>query len=112
MLEAPLYPADESGDQVYDTTALISAGQTGLPGAREAEIAALDVMEDARDLAVYRVTMSYFKQTAEAGEKIPETEMSYSLMSNGVAYNVLFDYGGFSLTARLAELELIEAPGC
>lgn len=112
VLEAPLYPADESGDQVYDTTALIGPERTGLPGARAREVEALGVMEGANDMAVYRVTMSYFKQSDGAGEKVPETEMSYSLMSNGVAYNVLFDYGGFGLTARLAELELIDGPGC
>lgn len=112
VLEAPLFPGDENGDQVYDTTALIGAAQVGLPGAREAEAEALLVVDGVADVPVYRVTMSYFKESDEAGERSPETEMSYSLLENGIAYNVLFDYGGFALTAHLSELELIETPGC
>lgn len=54
--------------------------------------------------------LAYFK--VGALEPTPEFEMSTILYENGVAGDMIYDYGDFALDVRLTELELLMAPLC
>lgn len=56
------------------------------------------------------VRMAFFKINSETGE--PDYEMNLSLQANGVARKMLIDYGDFSVTGLLTELEALPASGC
>ena len=54
--------------------------------------------------------MAFFKIDTETGE--PDYEMNLNLLSNGVAQKMLIDYGDFSVTGTLTDIEPIPAAGC
>lgn len=58
----------------------------------------------------WRVQLAFFAP----GEidALPLHEQTLTLYRNGVADDLLFDYGDFSLRARLIELETLPDPGC
>lgn len=112
VLEAPVFDGGDEADTVYDTTTVIGSPQTGLPGATPTEKAALQTLEAAEDLTAYRLVISYFKTEAGGGEATPAYELTFTLLENGVAYDVTFNYDTFALSGRLAELQLEPVPDC
>ncbi len=56
------------------------------------------------------VRMAFFKIDTETGE--PDYEMNLNLLANGVARTMQIDYGDFSVTGTLSDIEPIPAPGC
>jgi hypothetical protein len=112
VLEAPVFDGGENADTVYDTTTVIGPGRPGLPGASEGERAVLSAAtgDDGAGEA-WRLVISYFeKGAASGGETTPDYELSFTILDDGISYDVAFDYGSFELTGRLTELELMEAP--
>lgn len=58
----------------------------------------------------WRVQLAFF--TPGEIDALPLHEQSLTLYRNGVADDLVFDYGDFSLRARLIELETLPEPGC
>lgn len=112
VLEAPLYDGGDEADTVYDTTTVIGQPRTGLPGAGEGERAALGAIDGAEDLTGHRLVISYFKDAGTGGELTPEYELAFTLLENGISYDVTFDYESFSLNGTLTDLELQPLPDC
>lgn len=56
------------------------------------------------------VRMAFFKVNTETGE--PDYEMNLNLLANGIARTMQIDYGDFSVTGTLSDVETIPAPGC
>lgn len=56
------------------------------------------------------VRMAFFKINTETGE--PDYEMNLELLSNGVARKMLIDYGDFSVTGILSDVEPMPPSGC
>ncbi len=56
------------------------------------------------------VRMAFFKIDTETGE--PDYEMNLNLLANGVARTMQIDYGDFSVTGTLSDIEPIPGPGC
>ncbi len=56
------------------------------------------------------VRMAFFKPETETGE--PDYEMNLSLLANGVARTMQIDYGDFSVTGVLSDVETLPSPGC
>ena len=56
------------------------------------------------------VRLAYF--AVGAVEPTPEFEMSTVLYENGVAGDMVYDYGDFAIDVRLTELELLARPQC
>ena len=54
--------------------------------------------------------LAYFKQAAM--EPSPEFEMSAVLYENGVAGDMIYDYGDFSIDVKLRELEILPVREC
>ena len=62
------------------------------------------------NLRSWPVSMGYFPFTTQDPE--PEFEVSYRLMENGVAGNLVLDYGDFAMRAVLSKLEFLSPPEC
>jgi hypothetical protein len=56
------------------------------------------------------VRMAFFKIDSETGES--DYEMDLSLLANGVARSMRIDYGDFSVTGVLNDIEPLPSPGC
>jgi hypothetical protein len=56
------------------------------------------------------VRMAFFKKDTETGE--PDYEMNLNLLADGVARTMRIDYGDFSVTGTLSNIEALPNPGC
>ncbi|GAB5376136.1 MAG: cell envelope integrity EipB family protein [Acuticoccus sp.] len=112
FLEATVYDGGDEADAVYETATVIGPGATDLPGASAGERAALSQVEDIEGHQAWRLVITYFQEGAAEGERQPEYELTFTLLDNGISYDVSFNYGAFSLDGELTELSLGEAPPC
>lgn len=58
------------------------------------------------------VSLSYYAAAATGGEETPTHQLSFRMYDNGIATDLVLDYGDFSLDGRLASLDLIEKSAC
>jgi len=93
---------DGSGpDGVYDAVAWISKPDT--PSRDTA------VSEQLGDGNAWNVQLAYFKPATD--DFLPEYEIAFRLHENGVASDLVLDYGTFALNARLTRLDYLP-PDC
>ncbi len=59
---------------------------------------------------LWPVSLAYFKQ--DSIDPLPDFELSFDLSAGGVLYDVVLDYGDFTLKAELETLEPLQAPRC
>lgn len=113
VLEATIFDGGENADTLFDTTTFISSGRTGLAEAAPSEREALAAVPGAEETEAWRFSISYFEKDGNGGEQLPDYAIAFTMLENGVSYDVEFDYGTFSMTGDLVELELMDAPeGC
>lgn len=95
------------GDKVSRVITVI--GPRKAPGARDGDGA----NAEAAPLSTHpswRMTISYYP--LDGKEDTPSYQSTFDMYDNGVATNVVFDYGDFALSGRLAKLEMLEAASC
>ncbi|MDD3288915.1 MAG: cell envelope integrity EipB family protein [Alphaproteobacteria bacterium] len=97
--------SDEDG--IADVSAFI--------GSRLNDISSTEMNPKLRDNALlsqpgWPVRLAFFKLKTETGE--PDYEMNLTLLANGVAKFMQIDYGDFSISGVLEEIEKLPAPGC
>jgi hypothetical protein len=56
------------------------------------------------------MTVSYY--ALEGSSETPEYQVSFDMYENGVATGLVLDYGDFALSGKLADLKLLDEPGC
>jgi hypothetical protein len=112
VVEAPVFDSGDTADTIYDTTTVIGPATEGLPGASESERRAFVGLPDAATIPTHRLVISYFAANQPRGEPTPDHELAFTLLQNGISYDVTFDYGTFSLIGRLAELSLLPTTPC
>ncbi|MEM5500830.1 cell envelope integrity EipB family protein [Ahrensia kielensis] len=104
FFELPIFDGSDGGDRVLSTTVIVGSEQTNA----DEDKAVLGAMADDD----YRkVTISYFDK-ADKQEALPEYTIAFKLYNNGVTRDLEMDYGEFSLTGKITDLELIEAESC
>lgn len=91
-------------DGAFDTNAVIAQEVTGDPPSGPNIAAGLVSGRS------WRVRIAYFKTGDGATE--PDYELSMRLFENGVGGDFLFEYGEFSIRARLDRLEPLPQSGC
>lgn len=69
--------------------------------------ASFDLLKSERH---WPIRLAYFSMQSLDG--LPEFEMSLKIFENGVAGDMVYDYGDFSMKATLSDLELGIAPRC
>ncbi|MEM6761598.1 MAG: DUF1849 family protein [Pseudomonadota bacterium] len=112
IIEATVFDGGDEANTLYETATVIGPGQTGLPGASADEMAVLSTVPDAANRTAWRLVISYFDAAAEEGERVPDYEITFTMLDNGVSYNVSFNYGSFTLSGELTELMLTDAADC
>ena len=60
--------------------------------------------------AAWPVHLAFFKEGSETGE--PDYEMDLNLLPNGIARHMRIDYGDFSVTGKLEEVEPLKTQSC
>ena len=112
ILEASVYDGGDEASTVYETATVIGPRETGLPGASDAEKAALAEVPGVMEMGAWRLVISYFQAGGADGERSPEYELTFTLLENGISYDVSFNYGAFTLAGDLTELNLGTMRAC
>jgi hypothetical protein len=101
LLVAPIFDGT-SADGAQETTTVLSAWQGPQP---VAEVPSLSALGSAR------MRIAFFEPDAEqaGGARTPSYEVSLRYFENGVADDLIMDFGAFTVRAKLIRLE--EAPG-
>jgi hypothetical protein len=108
IAETSVYDVSGDGRKVYQTLAVIgterhpgeaSTGDGGPAGAKLSGFSA------------WRVTVSYFEGEGK-GDETPDFAQSFDLYANGVASELVLDYGDIVIGGVLSDLEFLEAPDC
>jgi len=71
-------------------------------------------LENLKTLPAWPVSISYFedKQGGDAGEQTPVYQVSFDMFENGVADELILNYGDFALKGELSSLEYLNQPAC
>jgi hypothetical protein len=107
----------QSGDTPLWREVFDGSGDEGIYGVSATEVQEL-APGDARgfDSPLLTAQVSWFVQLAFFGmdetQALPEQEQGMRLYANGIADQMTFDYGDFSVSARLRELEALPPSGC
>ncbi|WP_341702996.1 EipB family protein [Ferrovibrio sp.] len=101
-LHAPVYDGS-SADGYADVGGFIG---TALPP----ETAGRDVLLALKGLRSWRVRLGYFP--SDRAQDTPDYEIAYRLYENGVADDIVFDYGDYAIRATLSKLEVRPRDRC
>ena len=97
------------GDKVYATTAIIGKPITTPPASIEAKVKNANALAG---LASWPVTISYYDKSKDKEDALPVYEIAFRYFANGVSENLMIDYGDFSITGALKEIEFYDTPKC
>ena len=106
FFEARVFDGSDDGDKSLATTTIV--GKQVTPVADETDAGNAGAF--ART-AFWPVTIAYFNENAKT-DALPVYRMSFKLYENGITRDLTMDYGEFSLTGRLAKLELFKQQEC
>jgi hypothetical protein len=110
LLELSVFDGSESGQKVFSTLAVI--GNVIAPGDKLPD----DAAAGNRTLAGMKrwpVTISYFEQgTAKTGEQTPAYAIGFELYENGISRALTLDYGDFTVSGIMSQLEIKDASAC
>ncbi len=110
IFPAVFYDGSETGEKVYQTSAVI--------GKRVAGAAVQGYKRDATPLDLaqksdsWPVAMSYYDPKRAGGDGRPSFEMSYRFHLNGVTSKFMIDHGDFAFQGRLSQLVFTGPAGC
>lgn len=99
ILEVKVYDGAETGEKLYNATAVI--GRPIAPASGEVEEAARDAR--LAGLRRWPVTISYFEEGRDS--PTPLYSIAFELYENGVSRQMVINYGEFSLRGDLTRLE-------
>ena len=105
--ESTLFDGSEEADKVMTTTVVIGKPARASTGDPE-----LKAMGDLAGASFWPVDMAYFdlEEAGADGEELPTYRISFKLYENGMTRDLVMDYGDFSMTGTLVDLDLFEAP--
>ncbi len=110
ILDLKAYDGSDNGEKVYNSLTVIGkpiASGTKVPDDAAAGDSIL------APLTRWPVTVSYFEPSISAtGEQTPVYAISFELYDNGVSRALVLDYGDFTVTGELKQLEMKDAKPC
>jgi EipB-like len=108
VFQMRLFDGSESGDKVYETTAVIGHAAK-LPHQNSVVRATAEL----KGLSAWPVTISYFDtEDDHSGESRPVYKFSFDLYENGVSDSLVLDYGDYALEGRIKKIEFLPEPEC
>jgi len=109
IVQADLYDGSEDGRKIYTTTAVLGAVSEE-PVGDDSDGTLADTIGTTRH---WPVNLSYFDLSkGETGELTPVYTLRFMLYENGVSRALTLDYGNFSLTGKLVELDRLPRSSC
>lgn len=106
VVSSTVYEGVEGAKEAMDVTAVIAPEKPLEDGAGKP----YQELEE-KNLRRWPVSLSYFK-TGATTDTTPEWQNSFLLYENGVSRDFVFNYGDFSLTGTLTNLELLPEENC
>lgn len=103
--ETTLFDGSEDADQVMTTTVIIGREAPARPS--DPEAAAIKPLAGE---FFWPVDIAYFDMEEADGEELPVYRISFKLHESGVTRDLVMDYGDFSMTGRLVDLAMFDAP--
>lgn len=104
--ETRIFDGSDGADRAMITTTVL--GRLQQPEKGDPELSTTDGLKDE---PFWPVSMSYFEDTAD-GDGLPVYSVSFKMYENGITRDLLMDYGDFSLTGRLSDLEVFKPADC
>ena len=93
------------GAKAYVAVSFIGKQLTGLQQAGEGA-------ESLAEMKVWPVSISYFSISDEAKEELPIYQVQFRMFENGVAGDLVLDYGDFVLDGKMSVYETITSEPC
>jgi hypothetical protein len=106
---ADLYDGSETGEKVYDTTAVI--GRPLSPSAVKA-LPTVKAAERLDSLAAWPVSISYYEPGSDNKDALPAYELGFLFFENGVSRKLQIDYGEFAIKGELTEITFFDVGNC
>lgn len=105
--ETTLFDGSENADKVMTTTVVIGKEASAKPNDPE-----LKAMAALARTPFRPVDMAYFdlSEAGADGEELPDYRISFKLYENGVTRDLVMDYGDFTMTGTLVDLDLFDLP--
>ncbi|MBA8880364.1 cell envelope integrity EipB family protein [Phyllobacterium myrsinacearum] len=103
--QTKLFDGSEDADKVMATTVVIGKSAAGDSDDETKKMGALEKEN------TWPVSIAYFDD-ADKSEGLPSYRINFKLYRNGVTRDLKMDYGDFSMTGKLVNLELFDAPKC
>ena len=101
--ETTLFDGSDEADKVMTTTVVIGKPTESIKS--DPEAAALKTLSSDK---YWPVDIAYFDLVGEGGEETPDYRISFKLHPNGLTRDLVMDYGDFSMTGTLVDLELYD----
>ena len=108
ILEFQVYDGSDNGEKIYNSLTVI--GQAIPPEKQPNDVAAK--ASSLAGLTRWPVTISYFDKVSSTGEQTPVYAITFELYENGVSRNLLLDYGDFSVSGELTQIDFKDAKPC
>lgn len=104
--ETTIFDGSDGADEVLTTTVIV--GKQKSAAENDPETSAIGAL---RNVSFWPVSIAYFDQPTERGEELPIYRIAFKLYPNGVTRSIVMDYGDFSMTGKLVDLDLFETSG-
>ncbi|MCB1453301.1 MAG: DUF1849 family protein, partial [Rhizobiaceae bacterium] len=105
--ETTIFDGSEDADRIMTTTVII--GRKSAVPAGDPETSAVGPLSNEQ---FWPVDIAYFDLSEENGEEVPSYRISFKLHESGVTRDILMDYGDFSLTGQLVQLDMLPVQEC
>lgn len=103
--ETAIYDGSDEADKVMTTTVIIGNESPAKNNDPE-----LEAIKPLAKEPFWPVDIAYFDLSEADGEELPNYRISFKLHESGVTRDLVMDYGDFSMTGRLVDLSLFDAP--
>lgn len=100
--ETTLFDGSDEADKVMTTTVVI-----GKPASEKQGDPELPVLKALGGDRFWPVDIAYFDLQGEGGEETPDYRISFKLHANGLTRDLVMDYGDFSMTGTLVDLNML-----
>lgn len=104
--ETNLFDGSDDADKVMTTTVIVGK-KAAAAAPTDPELPALKTQSAQ---SYWPVDIAYFDEENDGGEEIPQYRISFKLHENGVTRDLVMDYGDFSMTGKLVDLSMFDAP--
>lgn len=105
IVETKLFDGDDDAEKLLTSTAVIT------PVDAAAAAASAGVGDKLKGMRSWRVSESYYNSDSDP-DGMPVFQTSYELYENGVSDDLVLNFGTYSFSGSLKQLDLLDVPAC